>query len=168
MKRLITLCYVSLLIANVFCTSAFAAETYSKTIRPIGNGYGATLIAATTPAHPNTGYYSRLGSTGAISRAKVLGSNLWKVFGAQADFEYATGTAADGSYYTLPYNCPANGIVGFYFTFNPSNPDYLTVTRQLIATNDYQNAQANWISDLGIGGVSEMASSLSELTISLQ
>lgn len=107
---------------------------YTKTIRPLGNGLGIARIT-TTEASTDPQYDFRQVSGGAISSARQLDPSTYKVFGAQLGFG-SSGT------FTV------NDVTAFNFTFDPANPDTLTVWRNWVFT------RGTVVTDVGLGGVS--------------
>ena len=124
-----------------------AAETYTRSIYPLGNGFGITSVVETQPS-TDSRYATRNASGSGICSAYDW-NGLKRVNGALLDYGYVSSTDQSKSY---------NDIVGFYLTYSVSDPDTINVWRNLTATMDPYNTGN--IRSFGFGGVSQGSSLL--------
>ena len=126
-------------IASLSQASQAVPVSYTRSLVPIGNGYGIANITDTEAA-TDSSYTTQYVGGGGVCSAFQSGSN-YKVYGALFDFGTVLGA-----------NSSAEDIIGFNFTYDPTAPDTLNISRNLTAiVNPYGN---NNIRDLGYGGVS--------------
>jgi hypothetical protein len=127
----------------VFAGSAMAAS-YTKTVNPIGNGFGITDLVWAMP-NTNTSSTSLTRGMDNVTLSEAFSNNgLTQINGAFLDYGYKYA----GSKYL-------EDIVGFTVSVNPNHPDTLNVWSNLAAICDGNLAS---LSELGLGGVTAGAS----------
>ncbi len=133
---------IIVLAAAYLCSgAALASSTYTRSIVALGNGYGVAEVVDTELSTVSA-YANRSLSGGGICSAFPSG-NIYRVNGSLLDY----GNYSDTN--TNEYN----DMIGFYITFDPANPNTLTVWRNLIATTIPLDT-AN-IRSFGYGGVTQ-------------
>jgi hypothetical protein len=116
-----------------------APSTYTRSVIPLGNGYGIVSVIDTEPDTSGL-YVNRYVSGSAISSAFMFGSG-YRINGALLD------------YGTEPGGANANDIIGFNLLIDPLNPDTLTIWRNLIGNID--SFAMNNVRSFGMGGVTQ-------------